>query len=318
MKFNVKKWSSVIVVGCILMLTFNSGCVTKKKYDQLAQEKFKLQLSKNQCDSSLANLDRKFKDISNKADNLKSDTASIGGELRRMQRNFVQLDKSYNQLLTNSANEAASLSRDLKRKEEELGKLETNLNTSRLQVEALNKNLKEREKRVAELEKVLADKEQATKDLNDKVNKALLGFKGKDLTVEVKNGKVYVSLSEQLLFKSGRYDVDAKGQDAIRKLAVVLKDNPDISVAVEGHTDDVPMLPGSLLKDNWDLGALRATSITKILTAEGVTGFRLSANSRGEFSPLDPSRTTEARTKNRRTEIILTPKLDELFKILGN
>jgi chemotaxis protein MotB len=318
MEFNVKKWSSAFVVGCILMLTFNSGCVTKKKYDQLAQEKFKLQLQKNQCDSSLANLDRKFKDISNKADNLKSDTASIGAELRRMRRDFTQLDKSYNQLLTNSANEAASLSRDLKRKEEELGKLETNLNTSRLQVEALNKNLKEREKRVAELEKVLADKEQATKDLNDKVNKALLGFKGKDLTVEVKNGKVYVSLSEQLLFKSGRYDVDAKGQDAIRKLAVVLKDNPDISVAVEGHTDDVPMLPGSLLKDNWDLGALRATSITKILTAEGVTGFRLSANSRGEFSPLDPSRTTEARTKNRRTEIILTPKLDELFKILGN
>jgi len=306
------------LLAILIILSIGTGCVSKKKFDTLAQEKFKLQLEKTQCDSSLANQTRKANSLSSQVDLLKIDTAKIGAELRKTQRNFTQLDKSYNQLLTNSANEAANLSRDLKRKEEELGKLEGNLNASRLQVEALNKNLKEREKRVAELEKVLADKEQATKELNDKVNKALLGFKGKDLTVEVKNGKVYVSLSEQLLFKSGKYDVDTKGQDAIKKLAVVLKENADISVEVEGHTDDVPLVPGSTIKDNWDLGALRATSIIKILTNEGVSGARLSANSRGEFSPLDPARNAEARTKNRRTEIILTPKLDELFKILGN
>jgi len=312
---------TVKLVCCAAAIAFamSSCVVSKKKYDQLALEKGQLQIAKNKCDSSYSHLDKKFKALSAEADKLRQDTTLLGTALRKKNRAYSDLDKSYNQLLSNSASEASNLSRDLKRKEDELATLEASLNNIRLQNENLSNSLKTREQRVAELEKILADKDKAVQEIKDKVNKALLGFKDQDLTVTVKNGKVYVSLSEQLLFKSGSFAVDPKGQDAIKKLGNVLKANSDINVSVEGHTDDVALIgntPG--LKDNWDLSVLRATSITRILTAEGVPGVRLIAAGHGEYLPLEVGKTADVRQKNRRTDIILTPQLDELFKILGN
>ncbi|HAA20832.1 MAG TPA: hypothetical protein DCP28_19505, partial [Cytophagales bacterium] len=177
--------------------------------------------------------------------------------------------------------------------------------------------LRQREARVSELEQVIADKEAATDALRQKVSQALLSFAESDLTVEVRNGKVYVSLSEDLLFQSGSASVDPKGVDALRKLAGVLLDNQDISITVEGHTDDVPLGRSSTyLKDNWDLSVLRATSIVRILTNAGVPPSNVIASGRGEFIPVASNETPEGRANNRRTEIILTPKLDELFSIL--
>ena len=153
--------------------------------------------------------------------------------------------------------------------------------------------------------------------LRDIVSKALYGFEGQGLTVNIKNGKVYVSLEEQLLFKSGSTEVDSRGVDALKRLARVLEQNPEINIMIEGHTDDVPIRRGGTIKDNWDLSVLRATSIVRILLdGARIDPTRLTTSGRGEYLPVDPASSPEARRKNRRTEIILSPKLDELFKIL--
>jgi chemotaxis protein MotB len=153
--------------------------------------------------------------------------------------------------------------------------------------------------------------------LKRSVSEALTGFENQGLSVTQKNGKVYVSLDEKLLFPSGSTTVDPKGVAALKKLAGVLEKNPEISINIEGHTDDVPVIPGSNFRDNWDLSVLRATSIVRILLqGSSIDPKRLSVSGRGEFFPVDPSKTAEARQKNRRTEIILSPRLDELFKLI--
>jgi chemotaxis protein MotB len=230
------------------------------------------------------------------------------------------LDKSYNSLLTNSSTEKGALAQNLSKKEQELRAMEESILAAKAQNDKLSSDLKSREQRLQELEKILTDKDKAVNDLKTKVNNALLSFKGSDLSVDVRNGKVYVSLSEKLLFKSGSYTVDPKGVAALKKLASVLKEQNDINVTVEGHTDDVPFAKGTgSISDNWELSALRATSIVKVLVGEGAPAARLTAAGRGEFIPVAEGKTAEARQKNRRSEIILTPKLDELFKVLeGN
>ncbi|MBL7917418.1 MAG: OmpA family protein, partial [Bacteroidia bacterium] len=179
--------------------------------------------------------------------------------------------------------------------------------------------LKLREARVNELEAILKQKDQAAADLKKKLQDALLGFEGKGLTITQKNGKIYVSMDESLLFASGKTNVEPKGVEALKTVAKVLEQNKDINVLVEGHTDDVPMKGAGEIKDNWDLSVMRATSVTKILlSSANIAQSRITAAGRGEFFPLDNAKTPEARKKNRRTEIILTPKLDELLKVLGD
>jgi chemotaxis protein MotB len=152
--------------------------------------------------------------------------------------------------------------------------------------------------------------------LKAKVNDALLGFTDKGLSITQKNGKVYVSMDEKLLFKSGSYDIDPQGASAIKELGKVLAANADINVMIEGHTDDVPYHGKGDMKDNWDLSVKRATTIVRTLLDAGVSGKRVIASGHAEYAPLSTDKTTASRQKNRRTEIILTPKLDELFSIL--
>ena len=154
-------------------------------------------------------------------------------------------------------------------------------------------------------------------DLRTKVADALMGFEGQGLTVTRKDGKVYVSLDEKLLFQSGSTVVDPNGVKALQQLAVVLGNNPDINIMIEGHTDDVPFRKGSSIKDNWDLSVLRATSIVRILMNNPkIIPTNITVAGRGEYLPVDPAGTTEARRKNRRTEIILSPDFTEIFRIL--
>ena len=145
-----------------------------------------------------------------------------------------------------------------------------------------------------------------------------MGFENNGLTIEQKNGKVYVSLEESLLFALGKYEVDVKGVEVLKKLAVVLEQNPDINITVEGHTDDIPYRGSGDIQDNWDLSVKRATSVLKIITDNSkVDPTRLTAAGRGEYIPLDKANTKEGRQKNRRTEIILAPNLDELYEFLN-
>jgi chemotaxis protein MotB len=301
-----------------------SSCVASKKYDDLLARKDDLERQKTISDQNLTEANSRLKslsaqvsDLQTETERLRNDTTQIGTVLRRTKALYAELNNSYDKLLKNSdrmvaskASEASKLSSDLARRESELRALEESN-------EKLGSELKAREEKVTELERVLAEKERAVTNLKNTVSNALLGFKDNDLTVDVKNGKVYVSLAEQLLFKSGSTKIDPKGQDALKKLAVALQGQQDVNVLVEGHTDDVPIArstPG--MQDNWDLSVLRATEITRILTNAGLDRVRVTPSGRADTVPLQAGRTPDSRRMNRRTEIILTPKLDELFKIL--
>ena len=230
-----------------------------------------------------------------------------------------------NQDLTNSREqlqaEKTALEQEKTRSE---GELRSSLLNKNQEVSQLNANLgltqqqlQDREARIAELQRVLDQQQAAVQNLRQKVADALLGFNANDLQVQLKNGKVYVSLSEQLLFKSGSTKVDPKGQDALKKLATALQGNKDVNVLVEGHTDDVPVrgvVNGA--KDNWDLSVLRATEITRILTGAGLNPDQVTPSGRGKYLPVVANDSPANKALNRRTDIILTPKLDELFQIL--
>ncbi|MBN2864006.1 MAG: OmpA family protein, partial [Bacteroidales bacterium] len=183
-----------------------------------------------------------------------------------------------------------------------------------------NFELEKRNARLVELEKVLDTQKKIAQDLKNKVSAALLGFENNGLTVTQRDGKVYVSLDEKLLFKTASWDIDANGRNALRQLAGVLERNPDIQVTIEGHTDNVPYKPGnSQLDDNWDLSVKRATSVIRVLLqGSKIDPKRLTAAGRSEYLPVDPGNTPDARQKNRRTEIVLTPDLSELYELINN
>jgi len=179
--------------------------------------------------------------------------------------------------------------------------------------------LEESARKIKELQAAIDKQKEASNLLLDKIKNALIGFTSDELTVELKDGKVYVSLSEKLLFKSGSATVDKKGKEALAKVAEVLTKQSDIDIMIEGHTDNVPYKGTGTLKDNWDLSVMRATSIVRILTVDyGVNPKQLIPSGRAENFPIADNSTTEGKAKNRRTEIILSPKISELMKIIQN
>jgi chemotaxis protein MotB len=208
---------------------------------------------------------------------------------------FAEMNGKYNDLMKRSMSEAERYNAALKIKAEEL---------------------EAREKRLAELQGIINRQDSLLNALNDVVKKALLAFNSDEISVEMKNGKVYVSMSDKLLFKSGSASVEEKGLSAIKTLGDVLNKNPDIDVLIEGHTDNIPIKTAKY-EDNWALSADRALSIVRLLSEEHkVNPKRLEAAGRGEFYPKASNDVSEGRAKNRRTEIILSPKLDELYKLI--
>jgi chemotaxis protein MotB len=208
---------------------------------------------------------------------------------------------------------------DLQKKEDELKKTESILNLEKQNLDQMKYELEKRNARMIELQRILARKDSSVNSIRQKVSNALLGMENEGLSVKILNGKVYVSLEEKLLFKSASIEVEPKGVNALKKLSRVLDQNPDINITIEGHTDDVPVISSASMKDNWDLSVKRATSIVRILLdGSKIDPKRLIASGRGEFMPIDPGKTTESRQKNRRTEIILTPRIDELLDILND
>ncbi len=301
-------------------LLFSSCIVSKKKFDDVLAQKIKtegeLADRTNQLDKANASL----KELNETLAKLKQDTTDLNQTYRATSQKLDDLNKEYDQLnlyYKNLLNNSGKLNRDLAQQKDQLFAIQENLENTRKLNDSLSYSLAEREKKVMELEKILANKDKAVKDLKDRITNALLNFKESDLTVQMKNGKVYVSLAEQLLFGSGSIVVDSKGVTALQQLAKAIKDQKDIQVVIEGHTDNVPISKKSAyMQDNWDLSVMRATSITKILTGAGVSAKQITAAGKGEFSPLAPNDNAQNKQKNRRTEIIITPNLDELFKIL--
>jgi chemotaxis protein MotB len=245
-------------------------------------------------------------------------------EVAQLQSKYNDLQETHDALLRGNAretrrllNELQTAQEDLSRKQRALEELEGNVSEQRQSLTRLRAELEARNARLMEMEEMMQEKDRLMNRLRQTVADALLGFEGQGLTVTQKNGKVYVSLANQLLFSSGSTVVDQNGQRALRQLAAVLAQNPDISIMIEGHTDDVPFRQGSSIKDNWDLSVLRATSIVRILLdAKSIDPSRITVAGRGEYVPVDPADTPEARARNRRTEIILSPDLDELYRIL--
>lgn len=220
--------------------------------------------------------------------------------------------------------ELARLKSDSSRLTRELADLRGNYNTlnsnyaaSSSKVNQLSTDLQKREARLKEVEEILRKRDEATNALKNKLQKALLGFQQSGLSVDIRNGKVYVSLTDKLLFPSGSIVIDDKGKQALTQLAAVLNKEPDINISVEGHTDNKKVKNLGQIKDNWDLSVLRATSVSRFLTEdEHIDPARITATGKGEFQPIDAANTPEALAKNRRIEIVLSPKLDELYNLI--
>jgi len=315
----MNKFSFIVI---FLSAGLSSCIVSKKKFDEMLAQKIRAESELMDRSAKLNDSETSNRELTGKVQQLTQDSIRQVSENEGLNNRFNTLTSDYNQLNTyykNLLSSSGKMNRDLSTQKEQLMAIQENLERTRKTNDSLSTGLAEREKKVKELETVLSQKDKAVKALKDQISNALLSFKESDLTVKVKNGKVYVSLAEQLLFQSGSIEVDSKGVAALQQLAKALKDQKGIQIMVEGHTDNVGMAkPIPYMQDNWDLSVLRATSITRILTKAGVSPMQITSSGKGEFSPLVQNTTKENKQLNRRTEIIITPQLDELFRILEN
>ena len=327
----MKRYGFIVLMGCIFVLF--SACVTKQKYQELESNYKKCQDELTYTTSERIDFENKAKELTQEVSRLtagvekmREDTLSLSRELRQLRRDCDKAKKDYDALLKNFAESNKSNNAEMNRLlanidtiKQELATKEQDLEQQSSELEIMSMNLSAKEQRLAELQNILDQKDAEVKALKNKVTQALKGFENSGLNVFERNGKVYVSMDEKLLFASGSWEVGAEGEKAIKELAIVLENDSNINILIEGHTDNVPYRGSAQVKDNWDLSVMRATSVVKSLLKYGkIDSQRIAASGRGEHFPLENENTTEARAKNRRTEIILTPKLDELFQIIGS
>jgi len=313
------------VLGLLVMLVISS-CVSPKVYKDLEG---KYNTLKNQNRDLSAENDELLK-AKNKAlydlevlqqdyDKIAAQRDKLLGDYNATKSNLDNLKASYDALEKNSS---ASIAENSKKNRELLAQLEAKeqaLAAENARLEKLKKELEDRSNRVAELESVISAKDEDMKRLKDAISNALTDFEGKGLTVEQRNGKVYVSMENKLLFQSGSWAVGANGKQAVKQLGDVLAQNPEIAILIEGHTDNVPYKGNAQLSGNWDLSTKRATAIVNILRENDlINPENLTAAGRGEYAPIATNETSEGKAKNRRIEVILTPKLDEITKLLND
>ncbi|RIH63785.1 cell envelope biogenesis protein OmpA [Mariniphaga sediminis] len=305
-------------------ILFLSSCVSVKQFadvqdklkeatsenERLKQTNMRLETTNTELKSENRQLKEKNEDLNSRLEEALYESNVQKQKNAGLKVDIQNLNRQLDILKTGSSSEIEQLL-------EELQTARRDLNARGDRLLEAEKELEDRNARLIELQNVLAQKDQAVKELKEKVMNALTGFTNKGLTVHEKNGKVYVSMDEKLLFKTGQWSVDPNGQRALRDLSQLLAENTDINIMVEGHTDNVPMRGSGEVKDNWDLSVMRATAVTKILTQNvQLDPERIIAAGRSEYVPLTVNETAEGRQMNRRTEIILTPKLDELLEIL--
>lgn len=272
----------------------------------------------NDLEERYANLKLDFETLQQKKDSLNlaslhwnSQSDSLAAVLQKTQTALNRVERSYQQLQKNYALLEKSSDSSIQKAMLENTKLLQTIQEKQQQLEL-------RSQRVTELESLMEAQEMALNSLKQKLSDALLNFEGKGLTVEQRNGKVYVSMQNKLLFRSGQWQVGKQGKQALRQLAKVLAENPDIAVLIEGHTDNVPYQGKDPLVGNWDLSTKRATAVVNILLEnQAVLPQNLTAAGRSEFIPIGPNSSTEGRAANRRIEVILSPNLDEISTLLN-
>ena len=311
-----------IVLG-IAIVSMMTSCVSSKIYEDL-QSKFDLLKEENK--SLLSQLNEEgnngnsysVKSLQNEVEKLKAEKSRLAMDLAASKSSYNRLKDSYDALEANSSTkltENLELNRNLLTQLEDKEKALA-LESARLA--QLQQDLEERSQRVEELEGIITSKDAQMTALKDAISAALTNFEGNGLTVEQRDGKVYVSMENKLLFKSGSWAVNTRGREAVVQLGKVLAENPGIAVLIEGHTDTIAYSGNGNILTNWDLSTKRATSIVSILSENHkILKENLTAAGRGEFAPIATNSTSEGRSKNRRIEVILTPKLDEISKLLN-
>lgn len=313
-----------IFAPLFLALLFSS-CVSTKVYNELSDKYSKLKAQNESLFKDNDKLKADLSDAKKELAQIRSDYETtlaakqkLESEITALQNNLANLQQAYDALEKNSS---AAIADNLAKNRELLLQLEARekaLADEKARLEQLERELATRSARVDELEKLIADKEAALTRLKDAVSSALLNFEGNGLQIEQKNGKIYVSMENKLLFESGSWAIGSRGRQAVEALAKVLAENPDISILIEGHTDNVPYRSGTEIKDNWDLSTKRATAVVSILAEnKGVNLSNITAAGRGEYAPVATNETTEGKAKNRRIEVILTPNLEGITKLLN-
>jgi chemotaxis protein MotB len=274
----MKKNSSLVLLMASAVIT-TSSCVSKKQF----------------IDSQIA------------VRTLKSDSVMMANRISQLEKSLADLKAQYNSLSGQNG--------DL---QDKLSAISSDAANKQNLLQRSQQQIADQQRRLQQLQALIDQQKQKAAELKKKMSDALVGFNSNELTVSTKNGKVYVSLQENLLFPSGSAQVNAKGKQALGKLAAVLNVNPEISVDIEGHTDSIPIKgKGIRFEDNWALSTARATAIVRILVNDyKVDPVRVIASGHSQFDPVDSNTTPEGRARNRRTEIILSPKLDELYKLL--
>jgi chemotaxis protein MotB len=315
-----------IVFG-FAVLGLTTSCVSKKIYNDLenkytdlkkenrliADENEELHQANADFDSVNRSLQAELAALKADKAKLQADCTATSNNLKALQDSYTALEKNSNDALETNMAKNRDLLAQLDAKEKSLAAEQDRLNK-------LNAELASNTKRLNELESMIAAKDAAMRKLKETLSKALNAFEGKGLTVEQKNGKVYVSMENKLLFGTGSWAVGTEGRRAVVEVGKVLAQNPDITVLIEGHTDNDKIMGniGGGIESNWDLSTKRATAIVNILAENGgIRKQNLTAAGRGEFAPILSNDTPEGKAKNRRIEIILTPKLDEISKMLN-
>ncbi|MDR9455953.1 MAG: OmpA family protein [Salegentibacter sp.] len=309
-------------IALLFVVIFSlTSCVSSKVYNDLESKHADLKRENRNLKSDLdkyKNLDEDFSVLKKDYAEAVAERDRLKEELASNRRKYETLKDSYDALEENSSAAIADNSRQNRQLLAELEEKENALAQEQARLTRLQKDLDSRSRRIDELEGLIAAKDAKMNALKDAISKALTNFEGKGLSVEQRDGKVYVSMENKLLFSSGSWAVNSEGRQAVQQLGQVLAQNPDIAVLIEGHTDDVPYGGSGPLKDNWDLSTKRATSIVQILRANNnIDPQNLTAAGRGEHAPVATNETAEGRSKNRRIEVILTPKLDEVTKLLN-
>lgn len=288
----------LLLAACCL--PFLTSCVSRRLYNELDAKYKNCSEELERISGESADLKAQAFDLGTKNQSLKDQLENATIERDQLKIAYDQLKKEYNSLEKNSDQ---AIKAEIER------------------LNLLKKELDGKSSRVAELEGKLAAQDRNLRNLKDALSKALFEFEGKGLTVEQKNGKVYVSMENKLLFPSGSWSVSSEGKNAVEQLAEVLAKNPEISILIEGHTDNDKVVGnlGGGVTNNWDLSTKRATAIVNIIEqTPGIDKKNLTAAGRSEFAPITLNSTDSGKAKNRRIEVILTPKLDEISKLLND
>jgi chemotaxis protein MotB len=321
----------------VLLLAFSS-CVTPKIHNALVaeHEAVKTNLTTNEkkvlkLNDALEEKEGIISSLKAQISELRNDSIQNGKSVILLQDKYDELSDTYDLLASKNSRYMADKAKETKQlleqleqaqselfaKEDELNKLSTSLEAKEEELKLAQEELDARSARVTELETIINKKDSMVTALKESISKALIGLEGEGLTIEQRNGKVYISLEEDLLFASGKYAVNSGGVAALNKLATALAPQKDLEILVEGHTDSIPLSGKGLVTDNWDLSVMRATNVVKVLTKNSsLNPLQLTAAGRSEFVPIASNKTKEGRSENRRIEMILSPNLDDLFKLL--